>query len=599
MLDTGFVDLVINESKNLAVLTCGVAAYCWVRRRPNERGNRMKIVAEAAILSIVVAYSMIVATLDAPGLLRDGRVILIALSMLFSGPLVAGLVTTTVILVRIYIGGVGMSSGIFVALSVLAIAGIYRDWLLKIGRPVHPFDLVATGLLASTAALSAWLVLPFEIFRSSFDVRLELALFGENLVGLIILGTLVVWDEKLKGLQVTLADDEARFHTVIDNLPVSIAMRDRSGLITLLNRRYRDVYGPDINRFVGRDRSELRNFLFHGPVREDNEADERTVETTGRAITRYLEDICINGRERSLLVTTFSVPDALGRMDSLAVIGADVSELRDRERQTEQLQSQLVQSGKMKAMGQLAGGIAHDFNNLLGAMSGFASFLFEDLADRPKDQRHANRILDLCERAKSLVSQVLAFARADRVDREFIDIRAVIQQAREFMAATLPATTKLVVECEEEPVYLNANAGQISQLVINLSIHASQALGGRLGLITIGLECLHSRDPNALTVREQDVNHHSFGALLPDQYYVRITVSDNGAGLDQATLDRIMEPFFATTASSDGGGLGLTIVHGIVAAYGGAYAIRSRVGFGTVFQIYLPWAPPPEDVTLG
>lgn len=599
MLDTGFVDLIINESKNLAVLTCGVAAYCWVRRRPNERGNRLKIIAEAAILSVVVAYSMIVGTLEAPGLLRDGRVILIALTMLFSGPLVAGLVTTTVILVRIYIDGVGMSSGIFVALSVLAVAGIYRDWLLKIGRPVHPLDLVAMGLLASTAALSAWLLLPFEIFQTSFDVQLELSLFAENLIGLVILGTLVMWDEKLKGLQVTLADDQARFHAVIDNLPVSIAMRDRGGLITLLNRRYRDVYGPDINRFIGRDRNELRNFLFNGSVREDSEADERSVETSGRAITRYLEDLRINGRERSLLLTTFSVPDALGQLDSLAVIGADVSELRDREKQTEQLQSQLVQSGKMKAMGQLAGGIAHDFNNLLGAMTGFASFLSEDLVDRPKDRHHANRILDLCERAKSLVSQVLAFARADRVDRQFIDIRPVIQQAQEFMGATLPATTKLAVECEGEPVYLNANAGQISQLVINLSIYASHALGGRLGLITIGLECLHTRDPEALTSREPDVNHHSFGALLPDQYYVRITVSDNGAGVDQATLDHIMEPFFTTAASSDGSGLGLTIVHGIVAAYGGAYAVRSRLGFGTVFQIYLPWTAPPEDVTPG
>ncbi len=599
MLDTGFVGLVINESKNLAVLTCGVAAYCWVRRRPNERDNRAKILAEAAVLSVVVAYSMLVGTLDAPGLLRDGRVILIALTMLFSGPLVAGLVTTTVIGVRIYIDGVGMSSGIFVALSVLAIAGLYRDWLLKVGRPVHPRDLVATGLLASTAALSAWLILPYQLFQTSFNLRMELALFGENLIGLVILGTLVMWDEKLKGLQVTLADDEARFYAVIDNLPVSIAMRDRSGLITLLNRRYRDVYGPDINRFIGRDRSELRNFLFHGPVREDSEADERTVETTGRAITRYLEDLRINGRERSLLLTTFSVPDAMGRLDSLAVIGADVSELRDREKQTERLQGHLMQSGKMKAMGQLAGGIAHDFNNLLGAMTGFASFLSEDLAHRPKERLHANRILDLCERAKSLVSQVLAFARADRVDRQFIDIRPVIRQAQEFMAATLPATTRLVVECDEAPVYLNANAGQISQLVINLSIHASHALDGRVGEITIGLECLHTRDPDALTNRDPGVNHHSFGALQPDLYYVRITVSDNGAGLDQATLDHVMEPFFTTTASSDGSGLGLTIVHGIVAAYGGAYAIRSRLGFGTVFQIYLPWSPPPEDVTLG
>jgi signal transduction histidine kinase len=197
--------------------------------------------------------------------------------------------------------------------------------------------------------------------------------------------------------------------------------------------------------------------------------------------------------------------------------------------------------------------------------------------------------MDLCDRAKSLVAQVLAFARADKVDRQLIDARQVIEQAREFMRATLPSTTALNLEVDDEPAWLIANAGQISQLVINLSIQGSQALEGRPGTVTIALKSVRPLELGAPDVAA-GTNYHGCGWLRPDQTYLRISVVDNGPGMAQATLERIMEPFFAIGGRGENSGLGLSIVHGIVLAYGGAYFISSGADRGTRFDIYLPAA---------
>ncbi len=590
MIESVFVDALINVSKNLAVLTCGVAAYCWIRRGPTDGVGWPKTLAEILIFASLGTYSMVYAAVPQNGVILDARPLLIALCALFSGPIVAGPVTFWLILVRLWIGGIGTTPGIFEALMSLACAAAYRDWLMQRRQIIRYVDLVAVALLISIPATAAGLFLPWNVvvtFMTPFNVTV---LYGWNTIGLIVLGTLVMWDEKLKCLQRALADDEARFRDVVDNLSVSLTVRDRDGKVALVNRQYREFFGPEVLQFVGRDRSELRRHIFSGDELAASERDEKAVEATGRPSTRYTPDLMIRGEERSMLITTFCIPDSTGQPDSLAVISVDVSELRRQEREMERLQSHLVQAGKMEAIGQLAGGIAHDFNNLLGAIGGFASFLNEDLADWPREQLHAARILGLCDRAKSLISQVLALARADRADREHIDIAHAIKQTLGFLRATLPSTTSIDFDDHDGPLWLNANEGQITQLVINLSINCSHALEGRPGRISIHLGRVSSAQAEVALAGAPTFNHHSVGVLIPGLNYIRIGVSDDGSGMDQPTLERLMEPFFAAMGSRDGSGLGLSIVHGIVLAYDGAYVINSRADAGTSFDIFLPEA---------
>jgi signal transduction histidine kinase len=292
--------------------------------------------------------------------------------------------------------------------------------------------------------------------------------------------------------------------------------------------------------------------------------------------------------ELTLMLTVFNAPDARGRSDSMAIIGVDISELRRRERENERLREQLINVGKMKAIGQLAGGIAHDFNNLLGAMYGFASFLDEDLEQRPQDRQHATRILTLLDHAKTLVSQILTFARADRVEREPIEVSRVVRGTVTLLKSSLPPCAQLTLDITDDEVWLNANEGQIRQLLINLTMNCAEAFDGQEGTIVVRLDRFVAGHPELERVIPPEVNRYAVGTLLDGEDYVRITVSDDGQGMQQATLERLMEPFFAIPSSVDRHGLGLSIVHAIVTSSGGAYVVTSRLGHGTSFEIYFP-----------
>jgi signal transduction histidine kinase len=329
------------------------------------------------------------------------------------------------------------------------------------------------------------------------------------------------------------------------------------------------------------------------------EEDEKTLLTTGQPTSRYVTDAATQGSRRSMQLINFGIHDAAGKLQSIGTVGVDVAELFNRRAEAEALQTQLIQAGKMEAIGQLAGGVAHDFNNLLGAIIGFAGFLTEDLSDRPDLQNHAQRILKICDRAKSLVRQILSFASADRLDRQLIDVRAVIAETRDLLRPTLPPTTELLYDLgDDRSVGLVANEGQISRLIVNLCVNASDAMAGKRGRISIGFDVVEMTQEHLAEFFSADQSR-VFSARPPlGESYIRIEIRDNGSGMDPDTLKRMMEPFFTTKGRKEGTGLGLWIVDGIVHAYRGCYVVDSELGIGTRFSIYLPYDRHAEVLDL-
>jgi len=246
-----------------------------------------------------------------------------------------------------------------------------------------------------------------------------------------------------------------------------------------------------------------------------------------------------------------------------------------------QAEAQLQQAGKMEAIGRLAGGIAHDFNNVLGVAINFARFLEEDLPPDSPQHNFARRIHSACVKGKDLVAQILAFARAQPPDRRSLDLRDVLRDARELLAGMLPATTRVSLSLAEEPLVVSGNESQLIQLVVNLCVNAQDALRGQAGDISIGAAALAPGDadgPQALLV----------GRVENGRRYVRIDVTDTGEGIPATALRRIFEPFFTTKERGRGTGLGLAVVHGIIAAHDGACSVASTSGRGTRFSVYLP-----------
>lgn len=576
-------------STTLAVLFCGVAAYCWVRRGPMDRDHRLRLVAEAAILSLITGYGMFSAASPMPGVLLDARHVLITLATLFSGPFVGAIVLASFCGVRTWIGGVGLVTGLSGAVAVYLVALACLRWHQRRNRTPSPIDLFKIGVLITAVAMVAFLLTAGGLERAGVALRAGLPLWIINPLGLVLLSSLVLWDERTKALQLEKADDNAQFRAVVDNLPVSLVIYDREGRITLMNRRYEELYGPEIMRFVGRPVSELRARVMPDNKSEQLLSDGHPNHPRSEPVIHYIQDASITGQERSLLLTRFQITDAAGELRAKATIGVDVTDLRRSQREAELLQHQLIQASKMEAIGQLAGGIAHDFNNLLGAIMGYASFLHEDLPPDSELQGYVGKILRICDRAKALVEQILAFARADRVERRPIDLRAVIADTRDVIR--LPPTTRLLFDLGADALWFSANEGQISQLIVNLCVNGSDALGGRSGTVSVTLRRAPASEVEAARCFALDPARNSSGLITAGREYVRIIVSDDGPGIDSSTLKRIMEPFFTTKGRSEGTGLGLPLVHAIVISYGGAYVIESAPGDGVRFMVFLPYDP--------
>jgi PAS domain S-box-containing protein len=269
----------------------------------------------------------------------------------------------------------------------------------------------------------------------------------------------------------------------------------------------------------------------------------------------------------------------------------DITERKHAEEAKALLETQLRQSQKMEAIGTLAGGIAHDFNNILATILGNVDLAREDVSANSLALESLEEIRKASSRARDLVQQILSFSRRQPTARKQILLGPIVEESVRLLRGAMPARLKLDVYCAADVPPVLADATQIEQVLINLATNAMQAIGsggGHIGicldtvLLDAAWECAHP-GPNPLR------------ALYDKRpgCTVRLSVRDNGPGMDAATLSRIFEPFFTTKPVDEGTGLGLAVVHGIVQTHEGAILVESQQGAGSAFTIYLPIAVGP------
>jgi signal transduction histidine kinase len=242
-----------------------------------------------------------------------------------------------------------------------------------------------------------------------------------------------------------------------------------------------------------------------------------------------------------------------------------------------QMEEHLHQAHHLQALGTLAGGIAHDFNNVLAVIMGYTELAA--MALPPSSPPHAalRHALAAAQRAKDLVQQILMFSRQQPAGRAPLTLASLLQEAVTFLRASLPATIELHLHLADTAGPVLADATQIHQVVMNLCTNAGYAMretGGSLEISLDGVEV-------APTVAAPH-------PALPPGPYVRVTLRDTGVGMPPEVLARLFEPYFTTKAVGEGSGMGLAVVHGIVASHGGAVTVQSAPGQGTTFMVYLP-----------
>jgi len=270
--------------------------------------------------------------------------------------------------------------------------------------------------------------------------------------------------------------------------------------------------------------------------------------------------------------------DATGK--PLRFVGStiDVTAQKQAQIDRERLESQLRQSQKMEAMGTLAGGIAHDFNNILGAILGYGEMAYQHAAAGSALRRYLDNVMHAAGRAKALVDRILGFSRSGLGERVPVNVQSVIEETLELLAASLPAGIRLEKTLRAGDAAVIGDATHLHQVAMNLCTNALQAME-RGGVLSVVLERVELSEQRAL----------SRGTLSPGAY-VRLAVSDTGSGIPPAVLERMFDPFFTTKGVGEGTGLGLSLVHGIVAELGGAIDVATRPGEGTKFEIWLPVA---------
>lgn len=297
----------------------------------------------------------------------------------------------------------------------------------------------------------------------------------------------------------------------------------------------------------------------------------------------------VNGVE-ALELGDFSYPlEATGRDETSTLTRSFQSmrsTLRSNQALREELETQLRQAQKMDALGRLAGGVAHDFNNLLTVIRGHSELMLDRL--EPGDALHGNtqQIHKTADRAAALTRQLLAFSRMQMVQPKVLDLNELISDMGKLLRRLIREDIEFGLRLGESLGRVKADSAQVEQLLLNLTVNASDAMphGGRLTIethnLTVDFEMARSRAP-----------------LVPGKY-VTLRVSDTGHGMNADTMAQIFEPFFTTKEPGKGTGLGLATVYGVVKQNGGFILVESEPGVGTQFEIYLPRTEEREETSF-
>jgi signal transduction histidine kinase/CheY-like chemotaxis protein len=266
-------------------------------------------------------------------------------------------------------------------------------------------------------------------------------------------------------------------------------------------------------------------------------------------------------------------------------VAASNRELKKEIAVREQAEQALREAQKMEAVGRLAGGVAHDFNNLLMVIRGHAALSLNRVGSNGALRRELNEILKSTERASSLTRRLLAFSRKQVLQLRVLDLNTLVTQVKELLPPVLGEDIQLFLDLDPKAGRVKADAAQMEQVIMNLVFNARDAMpeGGELTIQTSQTE-----------LDEAWVQLHAGMQTGP---HVVLAVHDTGRGMDEDVLTHIFEPFFTTKDRTKGTGLGLATVYGTVRQSGGCITVSSRVGKGTVFQIFLPRVEEPVEVT--
>ena len=374
----------------------------------------------------------------------------------------------------------------------------------------------------------------------------------------------------------------ARLASIVESSSDAIVSKDLNGTILSWNSGAQRIYGFTPEDAIGKS---MEMVLPADRMWEESRILERL--RRGEQVDHF-ETVRVrkDGTHIDVSLTVSPVRSRDGVIIGASHVARDITEQKTFNTKIRQVQ-------KLESLGVLAGGIAHDFNNLLVGILGNASLAMENCL--PQNSAFLDEIMKAGQRAADLTSQLLAYAGKGRFFIQLIDISALVREISQLIQTSISASVQLKLDLADDLPPVEADSGQIQQIIMNLVINGAEAVGSdKPGVVTVETRAIHAD--------EQSLASSLGGHDLKPGEYVLLQVSDTGCGMDKATQARIFDPFFTTKFT--GRGLGLSAVLGIVGSHKGVLKVESEPGRGTTFRVLLPAAdggpaqPRVADVTV-
>jgi len=406
-----------------------------------------------------------------------------------------------------------------------------------------------------------------QTFESRVQIRRDLHRYEVRIVPHGVQEALLIVREITGGIEPgvrreSLPVSEA-FEAIVGNSPLAIYATDLQGRVRSWNRAAERIFGwteqEALNERVPSLISDGLDALY---LRQHPHGDGALAGVEARSLRK-------DGTTAELSVWRTPLRDASGAIDGFITIAADIGERKSLERQLHQAQ-------RMETVGRLAGGVAHDFNNLLTVITGYAYMLIEDLSHEAGPRGKVEEILRAVERSSALTSQLLAFSRRQVAPPKTIDINELVLNMDKMLRRMIGEDIKLVTALSPDAGKINADPGQIEQVLMNLVVNSRDAMPGG-GAITI----------ETANVAPGDEYARAHLSARPGKY-VTLSVIDTGHGMNEETRAHMFDPFFTTKEQGKGTGLGLAQVYGIIKQSGGDITVTSAPGRGTCVRAYLP-----------
>ncbi len=566
-----WVDLIYNLAMLIALsVVSGFVDLRWKRSTWAGACLQGVVFGSAAVIGMLRPFVM------GPGLIFDGRSVMISLGALFFGPWAGAVACLMTIPLRLFQGGAGVWMGVMVIL-VSAGTGTIVHWG-RHGRQgeISSRALLVFGLVVHVGMLLMTVFLPAEIMWTVLK-RISFPVMSIYPLATVMIGKILSDQASQDQLLESLREERERLAGILRGTHAGTWEWNVQTGKLLVNERWAEIIGRTVKELAPVT-METWTKLTHP---EDLKASNELMERHFRGELDYYEIELRMWHKEGRWVWILD----RGRVTSwtkdgkpLMVMGThqDITERKRAEVEQMRLEADLQQAQKMESVGRLAGGVAHDFNNILTVILGHVEMAMEQVDPSQEIHRDLKEIQKAAERSADLTRQLLAFARKQNIEPKVLDLSKTLDGLSPMLQRLIGESILLVGSPNTDVWPIKLDPSQIDQILVNLCANARDSISG-VGKIELRVENVHFDEAYC-------ANHAGFNV----GEFVRLMVKDSGSGMDQETLGHIFEPFFTTKGIGEGTGLGLATIYGIVKQNKGFIHVHSQLGEGTEFHIYLP-----------